>query len=598
MATWCENCALRVRCDILDGKTCCSLCGRVFSEDNFTEEATFVKTAGGQVCDVTSSLNPSTIPLVVGNIVKSTQEGNSERTLNEALDGIVDMMYALGIDGGDDISNGSLRIYKILLGSGSTRGRRKEQVQASCLYMMCRLKSKPYLLIDFSEHLRINVYVLGAVFLQLCKILRLEENPVLLNLADPSLFIHRFADRLFGSRNQNVSRTALHIVASMKRDWIQTGRKPSGLCGAALYISALAHGLKCSKSEIIKAVHICEATLTKRLIEFENTESGGLTIEEFEKKSKEFDDLSNMFGKDKSQMKSLNTGKIASGSGELLCQHKGSGTPQFAYGLCSECYSEFMKLSGGLDGGLEPPAFQHAERKRVMAKEAASDISQNLDSTMLPGLTESNSTLSNSKTSHDTINDRMDADDFTLEESESLSDIDDTEVDVYINTEEEKNLKTTVWEEINREYLEEQAAKEAATLAAKKAYEAKFSNCSEDVEGARKLAAAAAAAVAQNRKEKRQKRAAELKSYGPPQTAAEAAKQMLHKTGLSSRFRQDKMDEMFKSDDPSPKKSRTEPEPEEEDDDDYEEDPELEVTEDAYGNYTEENNYDEDYDDF
>ena len=28
------------------------------------------------------------------------------------------------------------------------------------------------------------------------------------------------------------------------------------------------------------------------------------------------------------------------------------------------------------------------------------------------------------------------------------------QVEVYINTEEEKNLKTTVWEEINREYLE------------------------------------------------------------------------------------------------------------------------------------------------
>lgn len=44
---------------------------------------------------------------------------------------------------------------------------------------------------------------------------------------------------------------------------------------------------------------------------------------------------------------------------------------------------------------------------------------------------------------------------------------------------------------------QEQAAKEAAALAAKKAYEANFSNCSEDVESARQLAAAAAA---QNRK--------------------------------------------------------------------------------------------------
>lgn len=48
--------------------------------------------------------------------------------------------------------------------------------------------------------------------------------------------------------------------------------------------------------------------------------------------------------------------------------------------------------------------------------------------------------------------------------------------------------------------LQEQAAKEAAALAAKKAYEANFANCSGDVEGARQLAEAAAAAAAQNRK--------------------------------------------------------------------------------------------------
>uniref|UniRef100_A0A804NM48 Homeobox domain-containing protein n=1 Tax=Zea mays TaxID=4577 RepID=A0A804NM48_MAIZE len=37
---------------------------------------------------------------------------------------------------------------------------------------------KAYLLIDFSDHLQISVYVLGAVFLQLCQVLQLAEHPV------------------------------------------------------------------------------------------------------------------------------------------------------------------------------------------------------------------------------------------------------------------------------------------------------------------------------------------------------------------------------------------------------------------------------------
>ncbi|XP_035823524.1 transcription factor IIIB 90 kDa subunit, partial [Zea mays] len=143
---------------------------------------------------------------------------------------------------------------------------------------LARQSKKAYLLIDFSDHLQISVYVLGAVFLQLCQVLQLAEHPVVQKLVDPSLFIHRFTKLLLGRRNNDVSDTALCIVASMKRDWMQTGRKPSGLCGAALYIAALSHGCNYTKADIVSVVHVCEATLTKRLIEFENTDSGSLTL--------------------------------------------------------------------------------------------------------------------------------------------------------------------------------------------------------------------------------------------------------------------------------------------------------------------------------
>ena len=42
------------------------------------------------------------------------------------------------------------------------------QVAAACLYIYCRQETKPYMLIDFSDHLSINVYRLGAVYLQVC----------------------------------------------------------------------------------------------------------------------------------------------------------------------------------------------------------------------------------------------------------------------------------------------------------------------------------------------------------------------------------------------------------------------------------------------
>ncbi|KAK6151417.1 hypothetical protein DH2020_014052 [Rehmannia glutinosa] len=423
---------------------------------------------------------------------------------------------------------------------------------------------------------------------------------------------------LLGDRYSSVSKSALHILASMKRDWMQ-----------------------------IKVVHICEATLTKRLIEFENTESGGLTIEEFNMKAAELE-------KKERLITSLNTGLKASGISELLCEHKGSGKPPFAHGLCESCYEDFIKLSGGLNGGSEPPAFQRAERERIMAMEAAAESSKNLDSSTLPGQ-EENWSLFNSdeqrriknmsenevlqpaesdstgmmilslytlrvlqclitvcratvqhKIIHDSSNDRIHAADATFEESDSLSDIDDIEVEFYLHSEEEKKFKKIIWEEMNKEYLEEQAAKEAAAIAAKKAYEANLSNCSGDVQAAQKLSAAAAAAVAKSRKERQQKRAAEEKNSGPAQTAAEAAMRMFDKKGMSSnKIRIDVLKKLFEdSEQEDPvitKKSRTEPESDR--DDDYlnnnsKEDPEIEYTEDTYPENVEEFDYDDSYNHF
>lgn len=56
---------------------------------------------------------------------------------------------------------------------------------------------------------------------------------MLLSVADPCLYIPRFAHMLeFGDKNHEVSMTALRLLQRMKRDWMHTGRRPSGLCGA------------------------------------------------------------------------------------------------------------------------------------------------------------------------------------------------------------------------------------------------------------------------------------------------------------------------------------------------------------------------------
>ncbi|PIA25104.1 hypothetical protein AQUCO_12500013v1 [Aquilegia coerulea] len=551
---YCAKVCITVRGD--DGFVCCLVCGRVIVQVNYTDEIGFYKDAGGQ-------------SRMAGSIIKSVESGCSEsyqRTLDKGRDQISYLVENLGISNGGSITDEASKYYRIAVDRNFTRGRGRTTtlVAAVCLYIACRLNKHSYLLIDFSEELRVNVYVLGALFLQLCEKLRLEKHPILMKPVDPSLFISRFTDRLLGGGNDNgftrkrnaeVSSTALRVIASMKRDWMQTGRKPSGLCGAAVYISAHSYGIKCSKSDITTVVHVCEATLTKRLIEFENTESGGLTIKEFIEKAEA--------EKDMGSRQPSNLGINSSGEMELLCEHKNdSKKPDiFAIGLCKSCYENFVELSGGLQGGSDPPAFQRAERGRI-TKESADETAEDADMCEKEAepFSQPNQDMNvNEKVaSHQSeggvngsqaveegacgkSNGHVDMGNVAGDESESLSDIDDVEVNGYLHDEDEKRLKTILWETLNREYVEEEAAKKAAN----EAYAAKFQNGSDEMLAAHELAAATAAAVAKSRKERQQKRALEAKNAAPPRTPAEATGQMLKKRKLSSKINYDVLDQLF-----------------------------------------------------
>ncbi|XP_078153905.1 uncharacterized protein LOC144549018 isoform X9 [Carex rostrata] len=431
---------------------------------------------------------------------------------------------------------------KIAVDKNFTRGRRTTHVAAACLYIACRKNKKAYLLIDFSDYLQVNVYVLGAVFLQLCKVLQLSEHPIIQKLVDPSLFIHRFTERLLGKKNNEVSTTALRIIASMKRDWMQTGRKPSGLCGAALYIAALSQGLDYSKSEIVNVVHVCEATLTKRLIEFENTESGCLTIEEFTDRADELE-------KEMTQSISMQVPK----DGGLLCKHKEQNDiVHFAHGLCKKCFEKFMKLSGGVDGGAEPPAFQRAEMKRKKTEAQIEESSSNFslfDEESGPTVQEKNTdgvtgfspdeqqeeTEASGVTDKDglesdvLLDDEVDKED---DEPETLSDIDDAEVNEYLlHDEEEKHYKRIIWEEMNKEYLEELALKEAAKKEAE-----------------------------EREPRKVRKRKPEEDDTGPAKTPFEATCNVLKKKGLASKVNLDAIGSLYDMDDTTFEKEEAETE--------------------------------------
>lgn len=374
---FCNYCAcdVDVEQDDANGFSCCIQCGRVLEDIAFSADITFQKDAAGESTVVGQFVNESGVARGIGRIhggrVYAYQADSHEKAQQRGRADIAALADQLSIRPREELAEAAHRLYRIALQRGFTRGRRTAQVAAACLYLVCRQESKPFLLIDFSDAIQVNVFTLGAVFLQLSRLLRLEEHPTLSRPVDPSLYIHRFADRLgFGGKMSEVASTSMRLVASMKRDWIQTGRRPSGICGAALYVAAHVHGFERSKRQVVAVVHIGEQTLARRISEFTCTEAGGLTRLELEAR---------MDAVDRAEVAAVELGLGSERPLALLatgCEHMGEGMsePHFAHGMCRSCYLSFVRISGGVQAeGANPPAFEAARRKEALPLLALED---------------------------------------------------------------------------------------------------------------------------------------------------------------------------------------------------------------------------------
>ena len=297
MKTICLNCrSSNIEYDPSQGNSFCADCGAVLEENAVVSEVTFAELSSGasvlQGQFVASEKGRVTAPSIFGRRMgplsgtSATGSGadsgtavvseSREITLANGKRRLAAVAAALGL--GDHHVEMAHRWFTLALQHQFTRGRRSNNIIASCLYIVCRLERTPHMLLDFSDILQTSVYSLGGTFLRLTQLLNLE-----LPLVDPSFYIGRFASKLeFAEKTQQVVNSALRVAARMKRDWIVTGRRPAGVCAASIIVAARMHGFRRTEKQVVRVVHICEATLKRRLTEFAATPSSQLSLEEFE----------------------------------------------------------------------------------------------------------------------------------------------------------------------------------------------------------------------------------------------------------------------------------------------------------------------------
>ncbi|RMZ81873.1 hypothetical protein DV738_g2073, partial [Chaetothyriales sp. CBS 135597] len=275
----------------------CQTCGVVAADTvNLVSEPGFVEGQGGRIsalgvqvaADQTHSRGAGRMQ-GTGNV---GQESTNNRRKAEDQARTYMRGWLLNLRIPQHEADAGLAIFGLAWQHHFNRGRPLSEVAIVCLYVALRKATEtrhgkpipkyPVMLIDFAELASVDVFSLGKIFDELVLRVfgigehRLANDPNKLLLAPgPEILIPRFVQSLdFPPQASNKIRDdAIKIVRRMNRDWMSDGRRPAGVCGAAVILAARMNNHRRTAREVMLTAKVAEITLNKRLEEFGDTPS-------------------------------------------------------------------------------------------------------------------------------------------------------------------------------------------------------------------------------------------------------------------------------------------------------------------------------------
>ena len=151
----------------------------------------------------------------------------------------------------------SARIYTLAVQRGLVRGRSMESVVAGALYAACRRHEVPRTLDELSEASGIEKKEIGRTYRFVTRELGISVMP-----SNPADYIARFASSLRLSPESQSH--AVEILQKAQKKELTSGRGPTGIAAAALYVSALIHGEKRTQREVADVAGVTEVTIRNR----------------------------------------------------------------------------------------------------------------------------------------------------------------------------------------------------------------------------------------------------------------------------------------------------------------------------------------------
>jgi len=179
----------------------------------------------------------------------------TERNLAFALSELDRMASALGLP--RNVRETAAVIYRKAVEKNLIRGRSIEGVAAASLYAACRQCNVPRTLDEIAEVSRVSRKEIGRTYRFIARELKLKLLPT-----SPIDYVPRFCSAL--GLSSKVQQKAIEILKQAQEKELTSGRGPTGVAAAAIYISSVLCGERRTQREVAEVAGITEVTIRNR----------------------------------------------------------------------------------------------------------------------------------------------------------------------------------------------------------------------------------------------------------------------------------------------------------------------------------------------
>ncbi|HIJ99865.1 TPA: transcription initiation factor IIB [archaeon] len=179
----------------------------------------------------------------------------TERNLRFALSELDRISSTLSLP--KNIRETTALIYRKAVTKGLVRGRSMESVVAAALYAACRKHNVPRTLDEIAEASNVKKREIGRTYRFITRELKIRLLPT-----SPIDYISRFSSSL--KLSPLVQEEAIKILKQAQEHDLVSGRGPTGVAAAAIYVSSTLSNEKRTQREVAEVAGVTEVTIRNR----------------------------------------------------------------------------------------------------------------------------------------------------------------------------------------------------------------------------------------------------------------------------------------------------------------------------------------------